>query len=309
MHDDYLQAVAHNNRIRRMNLFSRQMAGLVGGQILGGAGDIATGLGYNNLGRFMSSAGEGVQAGAGFGLTLSMAGAGAKVAGPAGVIAGFTAAIFSATQSLARLETELAKTSEAFAENYKTLAIKTTQLESNINLETNSYRAEQLLESGNIAEARKMSKYWSERYSSARNLYLGMNPEELQRQILEDADRQKQEIDTTTAGNWTNKKIGKWAVNAVGAMSQDQINLQAKNMIDQDAQRRITDMQAKVAEAQQAMNAAKAIADSYASTVKQLEDAEQKRIDANEAEIEKLTKLSEANDVQIERFQTASRMT
>lgn len=79
---------------------NKQIATYIGGQLLGGAGELATGLGYNRTGAVLGGIGQGVTAGgsAAFGATLM--GAGAAVAGPIGIIAGLGTAALAVTKSL-----------------------------------------------------------------------------------------------------------------------------------------------------------------------------------------------------------------
>ena len=92
--------------------FGRQMASYIGGQMLGGAGELATGLGYNRTGAVLGGIGEGVTAGGSMAFTASLMGAGAA-AGPIGIIVGLGAAALAVTKSL----NEMNEASKQAAEN------------------------------------------------------------------------------------------------------------------------------------------------------------------------------------------------
>ena len=78
-----------NNHQAQQQPFSqgRQIASYIGGQILGGAGELATGLGYNRSGAGLGGCGQGVTASGSMAFIASLMGAGAA-AGPIVIIAG-----------------------------------------------------------------------------------------------------------------------------------------------------------------------------------------------------------------------------
>ena len=81
--------------------------------MLGGAGELVTGLGYNRAGAVLGGIGQGVTAGGSMAFTASLMGAGAAVAGPIGIIAGLGAAALAVTKSL----NEMNEASKQAAEN------------------------------------------------------------------------------------------------------------------------------------------------------------------------------------------------
>ena len=103
-----------NNHQAQKQQFSqgRQIASYIGGQMLGGAGELATGLGYNRTGAVLGGIGEGVTAGGSMAFTASLMGAGA-VAGPIGIIVGLGTAALAVTKSL----NEMNEASKQVAEN------------------------------------------------------------------------------------------------------------------------------------------------------------------------------------------------
>ena len=103
-----------NNHQAQKQQFSqgRQIASYIGGQMLGGAGELATSLGYNRTGAVLGGIGEGVTAGGSMAFTASLMGAGA-VAGPIGIIVGLGTAALAVTKSL----NEMNEASKQAAEN------------------------------------------------------------------------------------------------------------------------------------------------------------------------------------------------
>lgn len=123
-----------NNKSLERALMSqrRQFASLIGGQLLGGAGDIATSLGYENFGRSISNIGEGVTAGAGAAMGASLAGIGGKAAGIIGVVVGFGTAITKNISSMEQLAQSVNKVAKAFDENYISLHRQTRSIQESI---------------------------------------------------------------------------------------------------------------------------------------------------------------------------------
>ena len=97
----------------------RQIAGVIGGQLLGGAGDIASAMGYTNLGNFINSVGSGVTGGASASMGMSLAGFGAKAASGVGIAVGLATTIAENISNMEQLAQAVSKTAQAFEENYK----------------------------------------------------------------------------------------------------------------------------------------------------------------------------------------------
>lgn len=111
---------------------SRQFAALIGGQLLGGAGDIATSLGYENFGRGISNLGAGITSGGGAGMAATMAGLGGKAAGGIGIAVGLATVISKNIASMEQLAQSVNKASQAFEANYKALHTRTVGINDSI---------------------------------------------------------------------------------------------------------------------------------------------------------------------------------
>lgn len=195
---------------RRAMRQNRQMALLLGGQLLGGAGNILEGMGYDTAGRLVGNIGEGVTAGGGAGLTASLAGLGGKASLGIGLAVGLATVITKNISSLEQLAQAVNKAAQAFEENYKVLHGRTIGVRDTVMGIRQQDRADQLLESGNIAEARKQAKYWNDSANSAKKSLLEMDdPVEAEKRIREQAEKAKAEVEkyigTSRAEDWFGK--------------------------------------------------------------------------------------------------------
>ena len=138
----------------------RQIASYIGGQMLGGAGELATGLGYKKTGAVLGGIGEGVTAGGSMAFTASLMGAGAAVAGPIGIIVGLGTAALAVTKSL----NEMNEASKQAAENQRKVA--EALLQTSIAQSTERYgtwqgiRAQQALNENNLPVAKERAAYF-----------------------------------------------------------------------------------------------------------------------------------------------------
>ena len=150
-----------NNHQAQKQQFSqgRQIASYIGGQMLGGAGELATGMGYNRTGAVLGGIGEGVTAGGSMAFTASLMGAGA-VAGPIGIIVGLGSAALAVTKSL----NEMNEASKQAAENQRKVA--DALLQTSIAQSTERYgtwqgiRAQQALNENNLPVAKERAAYF-----------------------------------------------------------------------------------------------------------------------------------------------------
>ena len=144
----------------------RQIASYIGGQILGGAGELATGLGYNRTGAVLGGIGQGVTAGGSMAFMVSLLGAGAA-AGPIGIIAGLGAAALEVTKSL----NEMNEASKQAAENQKKVA--EAMLQTSIAQSMDRYgtwqgiRAQQVLNENNLPVAKDRAAYFKKELNKA----------------------------------------------------------------------------------------------------------------------------------------------
>lgn len=107
----------------------RQFAGLIGGQLLGGAGDIANAMGYTGLGNILGNIGSGVTSGAGAAMGMSLAGLGGKAAGGIGIAVGLATVISKNISSMEKLAEAVNKAAKAFDDNYVTLHRQTKSIQ------------------------------------------------------------------------------------------------------------------------------------------------------------------------------------
>ena len=182
----------NNNQNRREFLSQgRQIASYIGGQILGGAGELATGLGYNRAGAVLGGIGQGVTAGGSMAFMASLMGAGAA-AGPIGIIAGLGAAALEVTKSL----NEMNEASKQAAENQKKVA--EALLQTSIAQSTERYgtwqgiRAQQALNENNLPVAKERAAYFKKELNKSQGIYFSLqDPKAYEEKIRKDAELKK----------------------------------------------------------------------------------------------------------------------
>lgn len=99
------------------------------------------------------------------------------------------------------------KTAQAFEENYKWLHHQTIGIQDSIIGSRHRTRANQLLESGNIDEAKKQADYWTNAYERAKSSFENeRDPSQVERDIIEKAKREKSMVEkyipTSITENW-----------------------------------------------------------------------------------------------------------
>ena len=169
----------------------RQIASYIGGQMLGGAGELATGLGYNRTGAVLGGIGEGVTAGGSMAFTASLMGAGA-VAGPIGIIVGLGTAALAVTKSL----NEMNEASKQVAENQRKVA--DALLQTSIAQSTERYgtwqgiRAQQVLNENNLPVAKERAAYFKKELNKSQGIYFSLqDPKAYEEKIRKDAELKK----------------------------------------------------------------------------------------------------------------------
>ena len=170
----------------------RQIASYIGGQMLGGAGELATGLGYNRTGAVLGGIGEGVTAGGSMAFTASLMGAGAAVAGPIGIIVGLGTAALAVTKSL----NEMNEASKQAAENQRKVA--EALLQTSIAQSTERYgtwqgiRAQQVLNENNLPVAKERAAYFKKELKKQEGIYFSLqDPKAYEEKIRKDAELKK----------------------------------------------------------------------------------------------------------------------
>lgn len=182
-----------NNHQAQKQQFSqgRQIASYIGGQMLGGAGELATSLGYNRTGAVLGGIGEGVTAGGSMAFTASLMGAGA-VAGPIGIIVGLGTAALAVTKSL----NEMNEASKQAAENQRKVA--EALLQTSIAQSTERYgtwqgiRAQQALNENNLPVAKERAAYFKKELNKSQGIYFSLqDPKAYEEKIRKDAELKK----------------------------------------------------------------------------------------------------------------------
>lgn len=183
-----------NNHQAQQQQFSqgRQIASYIGGQMLGGAGELATGLGYKKTGAVLGGIGEGVTAGGSMAFTASLMGAGAAVAGPIGIIVGLGTAALAVTKSL----NEMNEASKQAAENQRKVA--EALLQTSIAQSTERYgtwqgiRAQQALNENNLPVAKERAAYFKKELNKYQGIYFSLqDPKAYEEKIRKDAELKK----------------------------------------------------------------------------------------------------------------------
>ena len=182
--------VARRNAIRNAR-FGRQMASYIGGQLFEGAGELATGLGYNRTGAVLGGIGQGVTAGGSMALGASLMGAGAA-AGPIGLVVGLGAAAFAVTKSL----NEMNEAAKQAAENQRKVAEALRQTSISQSLERygtwQGIRAEQVRKENNLPVAKERAAYFKNELTKAQGLFFAVqDPKEYEERIRREAEAKK----------------------------------------------------------------------------------------------------------------------
>lgn len=292
----------------------RQVAGVIGGQLLGGAGDIASAMGYTNLGNFINSVGSGITGGASAAMGMSLAGFGVKASSGVGIAVGLATAIAENISNMEQLAQAVNKTAQAFEENYKWLHHQTIGIQDSIIGSRHRTRAEQLMESGNIDEAKKQANYWTNAYESAKSSFENTrDPSQVEMDIIQKAEREKAMVEkyipTSFAEDWfgkDNTTVG-FLNKALGFQTYGMRKQDILNQIDDDAQIQIKDMHQRYKDLESEMNKYKGRADTYQSVADKLQNDKNAEAQKSNAEVQKRLSLSERNDQAMARYEAQSR--
>lgn len=291
----------------------RQFAGLIGGQLLGGAGDIANAMGYTGLGNILGNIGAGITGGASAAMGMSLAGLGGKAAGGIGIAVGLATTITKNISSMEQLAVSVNKAAKAFDENYQVLHRQTKGIQDSILASRHETRANQLLESGNIEEAKKQADYWTKAYESTKSSFENMkSPFQTESDIREEAKRQKAQVEkyipTNRAEDWfgTDNAAVEFLTKALGFETYGMRKQEILNEIDQDAQRQIQEMHQRYKDLEAEMNQAKDFREKYQRVVDKIESDRKSDKEKSDAEVQKRLALDERNEQNIARYQAQS---
>ena len=232
---------------------NREIASMIGGQLFGGAANIASGLGYPGTANVLGAFGSGFTAGGGTAMTASMLGAGAA-AGPIGIVVGLAAAASSVVSALKQLEESAKKTAEqqekvaeALKESARSQYVQRYGAWQQI-------RAEQVRKENNLTAAQERESYFKEQLEKARRSYFGLqNPEDFERKTREEAAKKKAEkVNRTIIATPGTAGGGSYSYTTVS----DKYNAEEKQKIDEAANKAIEAQQKKVQAAKRELDAA-----------------------------------------------------
>ena len=304
-HDFGSDPAIKNNSLRMTMRQNKQIAALIGGQLVGGAGDLLTSLGYTNMGRGIGNVGEGITSGAGAGFAATMAGMSGSAASGIGIVVGLATVIAKNISSMEELAQAVQKTARAFDENYNSLTRQTRGIQDSILGSRHNTRASQLLESGNLEEAKKQAKYWQDSYHQAKESFESGDPIAEERRIRNLAERRKRAADEALNGTnleWAKSELGETLFKIMGQPGAATRLQEVKNQVDEEAQAQIREMQNRYKDREAEMNRAKGFAETYQTVVDKLEKDRDDEFKASRLEVDKRLALSQRNDQTIASF-------
>lgn len=249
---DYKIIQQQKNRLAAMRQ-NREIASMIGGQLFGGAANIASSLGYTGTANVLGAVGSGFTAGGGVAMTASMLGAGAA-AGPIGIVVGLAAAAGSVVSALKQLEESAKKTAE---QQEKVAEALKESARSQYVLRYGAWqqiRADQVRKENNLTVAQERESYFKEQLEKARRSYFGLqNPEDFERKTREEAAKKKAEkVNRTIIATPGTAGGGSYSYTTVS----DKYSAEEKQKIDEAANKAIEAQQKKVQAAKRELDAA-----------------------------------------------------
>ena len=289
---------------------NREIASMIGGQLFGGAANIASSLGYTGTANVLGAVGSGFTAGGGAAMTASMLGAN-SAAGPIGMLVGL-ASIFSTLYSSASdAAAAIQKMSEQMNEAFKTLHSNTLNIQRSVQETRHQTNADMLERTGNIEEARKLAEYWKENSQSLQKQFADSDPLAEERKIRERGEARKRNVDRAMkegAASLLDNDLASFLTHLSGGLNVQENAQKAKNMVDQQTAEQIADMQRKYAAMQQEMTSAQKMQAVYQGVVDKLEGKQNNELAKSAAEVTARLRLNEANDAAIFGYKTKSQL-
>ena len=232
---------------------NREIASMIGGQLFGGAANIASSLGYTGTANVLDAVGSGFTAGGGVAMTASMLGAGAA-AGPIGIVVGLAAAAGSVVSALKQLEESAKKTAEQQEKVAEALKESARGQYVQRYGAWQQIRADQVRKENNLTVAQERESYFKEQLEKARRSYFGLqNPEDFERKTREEAAKKKAEkVNRTIIATPGTAGGGSYSYTTVS----DKYNTEEKQKIDEAANKAIEAQQKKVQAAKRELEAA-----------------------------------------------------
>ena len=317
---DYKLVQQQKNSLAAMSR-NREMASIIGGQLFGGAANIASGLGYTDTANVLGAVGSGFTAGGGAAMAASILGAN-SAAGPIGMLVGL-ASIFSTLYSSASdAAAAIQKMSEQMNEAFKTLHSNTLNIQRSVQETRHQTNADMLERTGNIEKARKLAEYWKENSQSLQKQFADSDPLAEERKIRERGEARKRNIDRAMkegAASLLDNDLASFLTHLSGGLNVQENAQKAKNMVDQQTTEQIADMQRKYAAMQQDITSAQKQQTVYQGVVDKLEGQQKNELaklaaeSAAEsakaaAEVTARQRLNEANDAAIFGYKTKSQL-
>lgn len=310
---DYKLIQQQKNSLAAMSR-NREMASIIGGQLFGGAANIASGLGYTGTANVLGAVGSGFTAGGGAAMAASILGAN-SAAGPIGMLVGL-ASIFSTLYSSASdAATAIQKMSEQMNEAFKTLHSNTLNIQRSVQETRHQTNADMLERTGNIEEARKLAEYWKESSQSLQKQFADSDPLAEERKIRERGEARKRNIDRAMkegTASLLDNDLASFLTHLSGGLNVQENAQKAKNMVDQQTTEQIADMQRKYAAMQQDITSAQKQQTVYQGVVDKLEGQQKNELAKlaaeSAAEVTARLSLNEANNAAIFGYKTKQQL-
>ena len=153
---------------------NRRLAGLIAGQLVGGAADIATDFGLTKTGTVLGAVGSGINAGFGSALAVSMMGGGNPVSIGVGAVVGLATAASQAVAGLEKLAQAAADAAEAQRKRGESLIRSGAELQRARSSAMQEWQASVALEEKDKGKAEIASNWYKGKYDEARYAYFQM---------------------------------------------------------------------------------------------------------------------------------------
>lgn len=289
---------------------ARQFASLIGGQLFGGASDIAKALGYDRASSVLGATAGGFTAGGGVAMAASMLGAGSS-AGPLGILAGVATALTTLYSSASEAAVAVQKMSDEMNGAFNTLHQNTLNVQRTVQETRHQTNADMLDRTGNIEEARKLAEWWKENASSMQKQLADADPLAEERRIRERGEARKQDVEKAIReNNWSglDNSIASFINHLGGNLNLDEVIQKAKNEVDKHTADQIKEMQNRYDSLQRDMSSAEKIESIYQGVVDKIEGEQKKDLTKDAAEVAARLRMSEANDSVIFGYKTRAQL-
>lgn len=294
---------------------NREIASMIGGQLFGGAANIARSLGYTDTSNVLGAVGSGFTAGGGAAMTASMLGASSAAAGPIGMLVGLASVFSSLYNSASEASAAIQKMSEQMNEAFKTLHSNTLNIQRSVQETRHQTNADMLERTGNIEEARKLAEYWKENSQSLQKQFADSDPLAEERKIRERGEARKRNVDIAMkegTASLLDNDLASFLTHLSGGLNVKENAQKAKNMVDQQTTEQIADMQRKYAAMQQDITSAQKQQVLYQGVVDKLEGKQNNELAKlaaeSAAEVTARLRLNEANNAAIFGYKTKQQL-